>query len=120
MTNRRTEYQLIYFMPGFPFTSAEQIYYASVTALDSHLGRLFDYLDSTGLSRNTLIVFASDNGPAFIESLHAGHSGAGSTGPFRGRKTSIYEGGIRLPLIVSMPGRIPQGTSERYDRGGRH
>ncbi len=96
-------------IPGFPFTSAEQIYYASVTALDDHLGQLFNYLDSTGLSQNTLIVFASDNGPGMMEALQVGHSAAGSTGPFRGRKTSIYEGGIRMPLIVSMPGRIPQG-----------
>lgn len=97
-----------YDIPGFTFTSAEQVYYASVTALDDHLGKLFTYLDSTGLSKNTLMIFTSDNGPGIMESLQCGHSAAGNTGPFRGRKFSIYEGGIRMPLIVSLPGQIPE------------
>lgn len=97
-------------IPGFPFTSAEQIYYASVTTLDDHLGRLFHYLDSTGLSKNTIVVFASDNGPGIMEALPVGHSAAGSSGPFRGRKNSIYEGGIRMPLIVKWPGHAPEGS----------
>lgn len=97
-------------IPGFEFTSAEQIYYASVTALDRGIGKLLNYLDSTGLSKNTLIVFTSDNGPGIMESIQCGHSAAGNTGPFRGRKFSIYEGGIRMPLIVSLPGKVPQGV----------
>ncbi|HUR56632.1 MAG TPA: sulfatase/phosphatase domain-containing protein, partial [Opitutaceae bacterium] len=53
--------------------------------------------------------FSSDNGPEEIQVLNAGHSGVGSPGPFRGRKRSLYEGGVREPFIVRFPGRVPAG-----------
>lgn len=97
--------------PGtdFPFHSAAEVYLASVTDLDTQIGRLLDSLDKLGLSENTLIVFTSDNGPEDIHVGNAGHSGVGSTGPFRGRKRSLYEGGVRMPLIVRWPGHVPAG-----------
>ncbi len=97
--------------PGrdFPFRSAAEIYLGSVTDLDTQLGRLFDALDKLNLANDTLIVFTSDNGPEDIHITNAGHSGVGSTGPFRGRKRSLYEGGIRVPLIVRWPGEVPAG-----------
>jgi N-acetylgalactosamine-6-sulfatase len=54
-------------------------------------------------------VFSSDNGPEEIFIKNAGHSGVGSPGPFRGRKRSLYEGGIRLPFIARLPGVVPAG-----------
>ena len=53
--------------------------------------------------------FSSDNGPEDIHIGNAGHSGVGSAGPFRGRKRSLYEGGVRVPGIVRWPGKVPAG-----------
>lgn len=84
-------------------------YAASVTGMDKQIGRLIGRLEEMGLSENTLIIFASDNGPEDIDIENAKNAGMGDTGGFRGRKRSNYEGGIRVPLIVSWPGRIPAG-----------
>jgi arylsulfatase A-like enzyme len=54
-------------------------------------------------------MFSSDNGPEDIHLTEAGHSGVGSAGPFRGRKRSLYEGGVRVPFILRWPGKIPAG-----------
>lgn len=96
----------------FPFKSAEQIYYASVTDMDHQIGRLLTALDDLELAGNTVVLFSSDNGPEDIHIRNAGHSGVGSAGPFRGRKRSLYEGGIRVPGIIRWPGRIPAGRIE--------
>lgn len=95
---------------GVPYIGARQIYYASVTAMDEQIGRFLDRLDELGLSDNTLVVFASDNGPAHMYSKQASHSGVGSSGPFRGGKHSLYEGGIRMPMIARWPGQVPAGA----------
>jgi N-acetylgalactosamine-6-sulfatase len=94
---------------NFPHKSAAQIFYASVTDLDTQIGRLLEGLDKLGVAENTLILFSSDNGPEDIHIRNAGHSGIGSAGPFRGRKRSLYEGGIRVPGIVRWPGHVSAG-----------
>lgn len=94
---------------GVPYQGATQIFYASVTALDRDIGRLLKRLDELGLADNTLVLFSSDNGPEDIHVRNASHSGVGSAGPFRGRKRSLYEGGVRVPLIARWPGRVPAG-----------
>lgn len=94
---------------GFPHASAAEIFSASVTDLDTQIGRLIDGLDEMGLGGKTVILFSSDNGPEDIHIGNAGHSGIGSAGPFRGRKRSLYEGGIRVPGIVRWTGHIPAG-----------
>lgn len=97
-----------------PYRGANQIYYATVTAMDADLGRLFSKLDELGLTDNTIVLFASDNGPEDIHLRNASHSAAGTPGPFRGRKRSLYEGGIRQPFIARWPGHIP---AARVDSG---
>lgn len=97
---------------GVPYKGTKQIYYASVSDLDQQIGRLIKRIDELGLAENTIIAFSSDNGPEDFDIRNAVHSGIGSTGPFRGRKRSIYEGGIRLPFIVRWTNHIP---SEKVD-----
>jgi N-acetylgalactosamine-6-sulfatase len=93
---------------------ALQIYYAAATNADKQIGRLLDKLDELGLSENTIIVFSTDNGPEDIHVKNSSHSGVGSAGPFRGRKRSIYEGGVRMPFIIRWPGGgVPAGKVDK-------
>ena len=94
---------------GVPYKGVKQIYYASVTDMDYQIGRLIKKIDELGLTENTLIAFSSDNGPEDLNIRNAVHSGLGNTGPFRGRKRSLYEGGIRMPFIVRWSGHTPAG-----------
>lgn len=84
-------------------------YCAAVTGLDKAIGRLLDFLESSQLSNDTLIIFASDNGPEDYAIVDASKGGMGSAGKFRGRKRSLYEGGIRTPLVVRWPGVVKAG-----------
>jgi len=83
----------------------EKNYAAMVTRMDRDVGRIMKLLKELGLDSNTIVFFTSDNGPCdccahdveFFE----------SNGPFRGVKREMYEGGIRIPMIVRWPGKIP-------------
>ena len=96
---------------NLPFYGMEQVYLATLREMDRQIGVFLDRLDSLGLSDNTLVLFSSDNGPEDLHLLEAAHSGAGSPGPFRGRKRSLYDGGIRVPFILRWPGRVPVGVN---------
>ncbi len=84
-------------------------YCASVTGMDKAIGRLMAALDKLGVSDNTLVFFTSDNGPEDYHIGNARNAGLGSPGPFRGRKRSMFEGGLRMPCIARWPGKIPPG-----------
>jgi len=85
-------------------------YMAAITAMDTQLGLLLADLKTFGIDRKTLILFASDNGPEDMCMTNSdANPGAGSAGPFRARKRSIYEGGIRTPCIAWWPGHVPAG-----------
>ena len=83
-----------------------------VSRLDAYVGDVMDLIDSLGLAEKTIIVFASDNGP---------HREGGadpdffvSYGPLRGIKRDLYEGGIRVPMIVRCPGTVAAGTTSDH------
>jgi len=89
----------------------QQHYYSIVTALDAQMGRLRQELRDLGIATDTLLAFTSDNGPGPPVSHHNGPKNRlqGSAGPFRERKASLYEGGIREPGLVEWPGEIEPG-----------
>ena len=80
------------------------LYAASVAAQDQRLGELFAKVDELGLRERTIIIFQSDNGHSTEERAHFG---GGSAGPYRAAKFSLFDGGIRLPAIISWPGHVP-------------
>lgn len=86
-----------------------QVFCASLTDLDTQVGRLLDALDELGLADDTIIVFSSDNGPEDYRIKNAANAGVGSTGPLRARKRSMYEGGIRTFGLIRWPGTVPAG-----------
>ncbi len=83
-------------------TDKQVLYGGFVETLDHHVGRLVDALDRLGLARETLVVFTSDNG---------GHPEYSVNAPLRGGKWNLYEGGIRVPLLVRWPGRVQSGAT---------
>jgi arylsulfatase len=82
-----------------------QHYYGCITALDDQVGRLRAELRDLGVAENTLVTFCSDNGP------EGNQTAPGTAGPFRGRKRSLYEGGVRVPAMIEWPARITAGRT---------
>jgi len=83
-------------------------HHGNVTQLDHAFGQLMAALKDEKLAETTFVVFTADNGP---EGDGAKGRTRGSTGGLRGRKRSMYEGGIRVPGMVRFPGRIPAGRT---------
>ncbi len=91
-----------------------QRFYAVLDEMDRQIGRLIDGIDELGLAETTLIVLTSDNGPtAWPFYTKSGKKPPGSTAGLRDRKWSLYEGGIRMPLIARWKGTIPAGRVNR-------
>ncbi len=97
---------------GKDWPEAQKGLAAMITRMDRDIGRILALLKELQIDQNTVVFFSSDNGPhaaglndpAFFN----------SSGPFRGIKRDLYEGGIRVPLIVRWPGRIKPGTKSDH------
>lgn len=85
-----------------------QQHHGNVTQLDAAFGKLMKTLDDRKLADTTFVFFTSDNGP---EGNGQVNRTRGSTGGLRGRKRSMYEGGIRVPGIARWPNKIPAGST---------
>lgn len=81
---------------------------AMVTHLDDQVGELLTLIKELGIDDNTLVIFTSDNGPH----LEGGHDPVffNSNGPLRGFKRDLFEGGIRVPMMVRWPGKVKAGS----------
>lgn len=92
------EFRSLY--PGL--TMREQHWFGAISAMDAQIGRLFQELKRLHIDENTLVWFCSDNGPSWVHELN-------SAGPLRGKKSELYEGGIRVPGIVRWPAGLKAG-----------
>ncbi|NIP96468.1 MAG: sulfatase-like hydrolase/transferase, partial [Akkermansiaceae bacterium] len=81
-------------------------YGAFVSSMDELIGHVVDHLEEAGKLRETVIIVQSDHGHSVEERTFGG---GGSSGPYRGHKFSFFEGGLRVPAIVSWPGTLPGG-----------
>ncbi len=82
-------------------------YYGSITEMDEQVGRLRELLKELKVDDNTFISFTSDNGP---EGKQVKKKHAGVTAGLRGRKRSLYEGGVRVPTVMLYPGVLPNNS----------
>ncbi len=93
------------------FDGYKKHYYGSISAMDEQVGRLRETLRKAGVANNTMLWFCSDNGP------EGNDSAPGKTGGFRGRKRSLYEGGIRVPGLLEWPAVVKPGSRTDFPAG---
>ncbi len=87
-------------------------FFAVLQEMDRQIGRVIAAIDELKLQKKTLILFTSDNGPTDWPKKYLTGPPAGYTGPYRGRKWSLFEGGIRMPFIARWTGTIPAGIED--------
>jgi arylsulfatase A-like enzyme len=86
----------------------EPVYAAVIETLDDTVGRLLEKLDRLGLADQTIVIFTSDNGGLHVP--EGPHPRVTYNSPYRAGKGFVYEGGLRIPLIVRWPGRVAAGA----------
>ncbi|UCD29949.1 MAG: arylsulfatase [Planctomycetota bacterium] len=96
-----------------PHLTPRAAYAAMISYMDKNLGRIMALLKELGLDNNTLVIFSSDNGTTLVKE-EVDTEFFNSVGPLRGLKGSVYEGGIRVPMIARWPGKIPPGATSDH------
>ena len=94
------------------------VYAAMVDSVDANLGRIVDKLDALGLSENTVIILTSDHGGLSSRGLESTRELATSNLPYRHGKGWLYEGGIRVPMIVKWPAKVKAGSVSQVQLTG--
>jgi len=95
-------------------SEGKQNYYGAITAMDDQIGRLQSTLEKLDIDDNTIIWFCSDNGP---EGKTLTDKHPGETSGLRGRKRSLYSGGVGVPAFVVWPKKVKAGTTTNYISG---
>jgi arylsulfatase A-like enzyme len=85
---------------------------AMVNRVDLYVGQILQTLEELGIGENTIVMFSSDNGPHVEGGADPGFFG--SSGGLRGVKRDLYEGGIRVPFLVSWPGTVESGQVSEH------
>jgi len=96
----------LYVSPEFEGKSGAGLFGDAVMEVDWSVGQILNTLAELGIDENTLVIFTSDNGPWLSYGDHAG-----SAGPLREGKGTMFEGGYRVPALMQWKGRIPAGTT---------
>ena len=95
-----------------PHPKPRAAYAAMITRMDRNVGRILAKLKEHGLTDNTIVMFSSDNGPTYNGGVEPKFFK--SAGPLRGLKGSTFEGGLRVPMIASWPGKIKAGSTTEH------
>lgn len=108
-------------MPHYPLQGTEKFralyaamdeprksYAAFMSTVDDMVGRVVSKVDALGIREDTVIIYMSDHGHSVEQRTN---HGGGDSGPFRGHKFTLWEGGIRVPCILSWPGRLPENQA---------
>lgn len=103
------EYLAMY--PDLP--EKKKHFYGCITAMDEQIGRLREFLREKGIEENTIVFFCSDNGP----SGPIARRDIASSGPFRGHKHQLWEGGLRVPSLMEWPGHIEENSVCKIQSG---
>jgi arylsulfatase A-like enzyme len=92
-----------------PHFTPRAAYAAMITRMDTYIGRVLDLVEELDLNKDTIVIFTSDNGTTHLK-LEVDYDFFESVGKLRGLKGSLYEGGVRVPLIVKWPGKVKAGS----------
>jgi arylsulfatase A len=99
-----------------PHFTPRAAYAAMITRMDRYVGNMVNLIERLGLTEDTIVIFTSDNGTTHLK-LEVDYDFFDSVGDLRGLKGSLYEGGIRVPLIAKWPGKIKAGSVSNQRTG---